>query len=272
MWTTKYVTREPREVVDEIKYYVEEFGVDNINFCDLTAIIKREWTVEFANMLKEENLDITWQLPSGTRTEVLDAEVLQLIYETGCRNITYAPESGSERMLDVIKKKVKLPRMLESLRSSRRVGMVTRVNIIIGHPEEEWRDTRKSLAFLIRAALIGCEDAAVMIFAPYPGSADFQRLLAQGTIEMSEDSYYLALARSGLSSRTYNPGMTTRQLVYAQFGSLLVFYATSYLRRPWRFLNVIRSLFTGRESTQLDQLLRTKLRRAPATMTAEATS
>jgi len=271
MWTTKYVTREPREVVEEIKHYVDEFGVDNVNFCDLTAIIKRDWTIEFGNLLKKEKLDITWQLPSGTRTEVLDAEVLQLIYDTGCRNITYAPESGSERMLKVIKKMVKLPRMLESLRNSRKVGMVTRVNIIIGHPEENWSDTRKSLIFLLKAALVGCEDAAVMIFAPYPGSADFQRLLAEGAVEMSEDYYYLALARSGLSSQTYNPGMTTRQLVFTQFGLLLAFYATAYLRRPWRFLNVIRSFFSGRETTQLDQLLRTKLRTAPATITAEAT-
>ena len=267
MWTTKYVTRDPRQVVDEIKAYVEQYDVDNVNFCDLTAIIKREWTIEFANLLKREKLDITWQLPTGTRTEVLDEEVLQLIYDTGCRNITYAPESGSERMLKTIKKIVKLPRMLESLRNARQVGMVTRVNIIIGHPLEAWSDTRKSLKFLFKSALIGCEDAAVMIFAPYPGSADFRRLLADGKVEMSEDYYYLALARSGLSSRTYNPGMTTTQLVYAQWGMLLAFYATSYLRRPWRFLNVARSLFTGRETTQLDQLLRTKLRASPSAAT-----
>lgn len=98
-----------------------------------------------------------------------------------------------------------------------------------------------------------------MIFAPYPGSADFDRLLKENKLEMSEDYYYLALTRSGRSSRTYNPRMTTKQLLFAQYGMLLAFYATSYLRRPWRFINVVRALFTGQETTQLDQLLRTKL-------------
>ncbi len=42
MWTTRYVLRTPRDVVDEIKAYVERYRVDNVNFCDLTAIIQRQ--------------------------------------------------------------------------------------------------------------------------------------------------------------------------------------------------------------------------------------
>lgn len=276
MWTTKYVTRTPREVVDEIKSYVARYGVNNVNFCDLTAIIKKEWIVEFCQLLAAEELDLTWQLPTGTRTEALDEEVLRLLHATGCRNITYAPESGSERMLKVIKKKVLLPRMLDCLRAARRAKIVTRVNIIIGHPEEQWADTRLSLKFLVKAALAGCQDAAVMIFAPYPGSADFKGLMDRGAVQMGEDYYFLALARSGLSSKTYNPRMTTKQLLLAQYGLLLAFYATAYLSRPWRFFGVLKSLFTGKESTQLDQLLRTKWQQftkkkvAPESRTAAA--
>jgi len=260
MWTTKYFTRDPADVVDEIKSYVDRYAINNVNFCDLTAIVKKQWIIEFCDLLEREQLDLTWQLPTGTRTEALDEEVLGRLYATGCRNITYAPESGSKRMLQIIKKKVLLPRMLECVRAARRTGIVTRVNIIIGHPKERWRDTRRSLAFLFRAALAGCQDAAVMIFAPYPGSADFEELRSEGKIEISEDFYYLALARSGLSSRTYSKALGTRQLIFAQYLLLMVFYATAYLSRPWRILGVLRSLFTGRETTQLDQLLRTKYR------------
>ncbi len=259
MWTTKYVTRDPREVVDEIKDYIARYRIDNVNFCDLTAIVRRDWIVEFCGLLKAEVPDLTWQLPTGTRTEVLDEEVVALLYDTGCRNITYAPENGSERMLKVIRKNVLLPRMLGSLRAAHKAGLVTRVNIIIGHPKEEWSDIRKSWKFLVKAAWTGCDDAAVMIFAPYPGSADFRELLAAGKVSMDEDYHYLALARSGFSSKTYNPVMSTKQLIITQYILLLAFYGTAYLSRPWRFVHVVRSLFTGKEATQLDQLLRTKL-------------
>ena len=261
MWTTRYVTRDPQDVVDEMRLYVKKYGIDNVNFCDLAAIIKRDWILEFTAKLKKEKWNVNWQLPTGTRSETLDEEVLRGVYETGCRNITYAPESGSERMLDLIKKKINMPQMLDSLRAARRQGLVTRVNIIIGHPKEKRSDTWKSLRLLIRCAFAGCDDAAVMIFAPYPGSADTDELVQAGKVEIAGDYYYLALARSGWSSRTYNPFMGTTELIIVQFFMLSVFYAFAYILHPSRIFDVFKSIFTGNEKTQLDQLIRTKMAR-----------
>src|SRR5262249_38566659 len=69
----------------------------------LTAIIKRDWILAFCRELERRGLDITYQLPTGTRSEVLDEEVLAALYRTGCRNICYAPESGSPETLARIK-------------------------------------------------------------------------------------------------------------------------------------------------------------------------
>ena len=260
MWTTRYMTREPQEVVDEMKFYVAQYGIENVNFVDLTAIIKKEWIVEFCHILERENLGITWQLPVGTRSEALDEEVLPLLYATGCRNITYAPESGSIRMLDAIKKRVKLPRLLESLRAAVRSGLVTNVNIIIGHPQELRRDLWKSFGLLLRAALIGCQSSSVMIYAPYPGSADFEDLLRRGEVEVSGDYYYLALKRTGFSSTTYNPRMGTSELIVMRNLMLLSYYTMAYVTRPGRILRLLTSLLTGKEETMMDQFLRTKRR------------
>ena len=259
MWTTRYLVRTPRDVVDEMKTYQERYQINNVNFCDLTAIIQREWTVEFCNILIREKLGVSWQLPSGTRSEVLDGEVLKLMYQAGCRNITYAPESGSERMLQIIKKKVKLPKMLDSLKAAEREGLRTRVSIIIGHPEERRRDAWQSLKLLVKTALIGCHDASPMVFAPYPGSADFVNLVATGQLIISEDYYFIALSRGGRSSCTYNPVMSKRELSFIQLAMLLVFYSLAYSLRPWRFVNLVRSLFTGREENIVQQTVRTKI-------------
>ena len=99
-----------------------------------------------------------------------------------------------------------------------------------------------------------------MIFAPYPGSPDFNKLMASGKVEITDDYYYLALTRSGRSSRTYNPRMRTGELILWQFGMLLAFYTVAYLTRPWRFLDLVHSLLTAREETLLDQVVRIKLR------------
>jgi len=259
MWTTRYVLRTPRDVVEEIKAYVERYGVNNINFCDLTAIIQREWTIEFSQLLIKENLGICWQLPSGTRSEALDEEVLRLMYESGCRNLTYAPESGSERMLNVIKKRVKVPRLLRSMRAAERVGLRTRVNIIVGHPEERRGDVPASFKLLIKAAALGCHDTSVMIFAPYPGSEDFNRLLEAGKVDLTEDYYYVALSRTGRSKSTYNTHMGRRELFLIQLAMLVTFYSVAYALRPWRLWRVVRALLTGAEENIVDQTIRTKV-------------
>ncbi|WP_421118020.1 B12-binding domain-containing radical SAM protein [Aquihabitans daechungensis] len=261
MWTTRYVVREPEDIADEIERYVDHFGVKNVNFHDLTAITKRKWTLRFCDALEERNLDLVWQLPVGTRSEALDAEVLQRLWDTGCRNITYAPESGSERMLEIFKKKVDLDHMLESLGEAHRIGLRTRVNIIVGHPDETWPDMWKSLKFLVRAAWRGCDDASVIMFCAYPGSADFERLYESGEFELDEIAMYVGLSRTSSSShRSYNPRMNSRQMRRGQFTLLTTFYALTLVRRPRRVIEHIVSVLGGRETTTLDQFLRIKWR------------
>lgn len=258
MWTTRYVVRDPDDVADEIADHVDRHDVRNINFCDLTAITKRRWTLDFCDALEARGLDITWQLPVGTRAEALDEEVLRRLYETGCRNITYAPESGSEHMLQVYDKKVKLPHILESLGHAHRIGLKTHVNIILGHPAETRTDVLRSTQFLLKAAWAGCDDAAVILFCPYPGSADFDDLLAAGRLEVDERTCYTGLTRSSSEAVSFNDRFSATALRILQLAMLATFYAAAIALHPRRLVALVRSRFGGDETTYLDQMLRTR--------------
>jgi anaerobic magnesium-protoporphyrin IX monomethyl ester cyclase len=258
MWTTRYVVREPSDVVDEIEDHVRRRGVTNINFCDLTAITKRQWTLRFCDELESRRLGITWQLPVGTRAEALDAEVLGRLHATGCRNITYAPESGSDRMLEVYDKRVDLEHILTSLRAAHEVGLRTHVNIIVGHPQERWSDVARSMHFLLRAVLAGCDDAAVILFCPYPGSADFDELLERGQLEVDESTCYIGLARASSAASSFNPRMPARVQRVLQLAMLATFYGCAVLRRPTRLWGMVSARFTGVETTYFDQMMRTR--------------
>lgn len=277
MWTTRYVVRDPEDVADEIHDYVRRYGVTNVNFADLTAITKRKWTLQFCDALERRTPGLIWQLPVGTRAEALDREVLQRLHDTGCRNVTYAPEAGGKRMLEVYDKRVNLDKLLDSLREAKKVGLVTKINIIVGHPEERWSDWWKSYWFMMRAARAGANDAAVMMFGPYPGSADFKSLVDDGTLQIDETYHYTALSWSSGAHESYNPRMSARQLRLAQMVMLCTFYGLANLLRPRRVARWIRAWFTGEENTQLDALLRSKRepkerRAAPAPQVATASS
>jgi radical SAM superfamily enzyme YgiQ (UPF0313 family) len=261
MWTTKYVVREPEDVVDEIVEYVERFGIQNVNFVDLTAATNRKWTLGLCDALEARAPGVSWQLPVGTRIEAIDREVLQRLWDTNCRNVTFAPESGSERLLAIMDKRVKLDRVLEAVADGNHIGIRTMINILIGHPEERWSDLWRSVGFLLRAAWAGCSDIAVMMFCPYPGSADFDALVASGRHVIDEPAYYVGLSRGSSQHRSWNDHISAHQLRLMQLFMISVFYLASWLRRPWRAVAFLRAQLGGREDTYLDQMVRTKRKR-----------
>ncbi len=264
MWTTRYVVREPDDVAAEIAGLVREHGISNVNFCDLTAITKAKWTLRFCDALEAEGLDISWQLPTGTRAEALNAEVLQRLADTGCRNVTYAPESGSARLLEIMQKRLKLPAILESIRHARRIGIVSRIWIITGHPEERWRDVLLTFKFLAQAAWAGCDDAGVHNYCVYPGSSDFKNFVEQGAITIDDEFYYSELVRNRWHLPSYNPRMSSGLIRVIIKLQLLFFYAIAVTRRPRRLYEIIRAQITGKSETYVDQILRSEAPWAPS--------
>ena len=122
MWTTRYVTRDPKLVADEIELYARKYRVKNVDFQDLTAVVKRPWVVAFCHEMIKRNLGVTWQMPSGTRSEVFDEEVADLLYKAGCRVLAFAPESGSPYILERIKKRVDLAKLVSACKVALRRG------------------------------------------------------------------------------------------------------------------------------------------------------
>jgi radical SAM superfamily enzyme YgiQ (UPF0313 family) len=122
------------DVLDEWRLYIDRYGATHFDSCDLTGIVKRSWIVEFTKLLIDADLGVTWGMPSGTRSEVLDDETLPLLKRSGCQDITYAPESGSPHILEAMDKRISKTEMLESMRRCHAAGIVTKANIILGHP------------------------------------------------------------------------------------------------------------------------------------------
>lgn len=263
MWTTRYTTRSPAKVVDEIAEFVHRYRAENIDFYDLTAIIERDWILEFCRELDARQLRITWQLPSGTRSEALDAETLRAMYASGCRNVSYAPESGSPRTLRAIKKKVKLDRLEASMRAAVRAGLNVKANILIGFPDEGVADVRATLRFVLRMARIGVHDASVWTFSPYPGSELFDDLRAAGKLPRLDDDYYAALlSYSDVSGATsYAAALDSKRLQRYRLAGLLLFYGASYLTHPVRPLRSLYNIATRRYESRMEMSFGNLVRR-----------
>ena len=116
MYGRRYYLRQIDDLIKQIKYYIKKYKITGLQFYDLTAIIRKDWVIDFCKALKDNDIDLEWSLPSGTRSEALDLEALKALSGARLKYLVYAPESGSSRTLAEIKKKIKLEKMEESIK------------------------------------------------------------------------------------------------------------------------------------------------------------
>ena len=257
MWTTRWYARDPEQVLDEIQAYQDRYGATNFDFYDLTAIVERRWIVQFTNRILERGMTFTWQLPSGTRSEAIDNEVSRLLYASGCRNMSYAPESGSPEVLKRIKKVVKLDRLEASAVGAVDAGLNVKLNIIMGLPDESPRELGETVRFLARMGGSGVHDVSISLFFPYPGSELYRELRESGRIPELSDEYFLGLAayKDYAQSISYTDSVTPWVLNLFRLLGILAFYGTQYAMRPWRMARLLQNLLQHRQESRLDKSL-----------------
>lgn len=251
MWTQRWIPRSPKLIVDEMELYVRKYNVTNFDFQDLTAMIKRSWIVDFTHELISRNLNVTWQLPSGTRAEVFDEEVARRLYDAGLRALAFAPESGSERMLKLVKKEVDLKHMVSAMRAAIDAGLKLSCFIVIGFPGETRQSLHETLTLLRKIAWMGVHDVAVTKFVPYPGSQLFRELQAAGRLKLDDEFFIMPMDFYTSRAPSYSDDVSTRYLFLIMWWMFLNFYGVSVARRPWRLLQALWGGLTGHEETRL---------------------
>jgi radical SAM superfamily enzyme YgiQ (UPF0313 family) len=251
MWTQRWIARNPKLLVDEMERYVQAYRVQNFDFQDLTAIVKRQWIVDFCRELIDRDLRVTWQMPSGTRAEVFDETVADLLYRSGCRALAFAPESGSSQILKQVKKQVDLGHMLTAMRTAVRRGLKLSCFIVIGFPDETPATLRQTLRLVRTMARLGVHDVAVSKFVPYPGSELFRRLQHQGKIQLDDEFFVSPMDFYTARAPSYADAVSTRRLYWTMLWMFVNFYVISFGLRPLRVARALAAaILTGREETR----------------------
>ena len=258
MWTQRWIARDPKKVVDEMELYMQRYGVTDFQFEDLTAIVKKEWTLEFCQEILKRRLQITWQLPSGTRSEAINAEVALMMKTAGCHEFCYAPESGCPETLKIIKKKVSLERLFESAKVAMKTGINVGCFFIIGFPSEGWLNILRTYKAIAKCAILGFSTINVNAFSPQPNTELYNELMGREKIKL-DDRYFYSLFTfqdQGRWQTSYNDRFQNWQLsLLVKFGMFL-FFSLSFLCRPWRLVQVFVDPFTSKSKSKLGKYLR----------------
>ncbi|MHC5063763.1 MAG: B12-binding domain-containing radical SAM protein [Planctomycetota bacterium] len=258
MWTTRWYARDPKDVADEIQHYVETYGANNFPFQDLTAILKRNWVVEFTKEILDRKLDVTWQLPAGTRSEIIDEEVASLLVASGCKSLNFAPESGSERTRKHMKKMLTDEKLFRATRAAVKSGLNIGVFLVLGYPTDEKEDMQATVRMIRRLARAGVDDVSAGFFFPLPNTEIYRELEAEGKVELTDDFLKLPIYvhnKYMTDARNYCRVLTAKQMTRWKYWIVANFYFNCFLFHPGKLFRIFWNFLRGRETSKMESFL-----------------
>ena len=185
-WGKTYRTRSPENVIAEVEWLVSRYGVRELKFHDDNLTADRKRARRLFEMMTGFSPRLHWNTPNGIAVWTLDDELLGLMRESGCFELTLAIESGDpEVMARLIRKPLKLEKAEEVNRLCRKHGIYRTAYFIIGFPGETRRQIQNTLEFSRKLKLDLC---IIFIYNPLPGSELYDECLKRGYI--SEDSFF----------------------------------------------------------------------------------
>jgi anaerobic magnesium-protoporphyrin IX monomethyl ester cyclase len=155
----------PNQVVEEVDLLYHKWGVRGIKFVDIEFCISKNHVTEICNLLLARNYkDLHWR--AVTRVTSLDADLLELMYEAGCRSIYYGVESGDEKILRSMGKDITLDQVRETLDLTWKAGIKPEASFLLGVHGDNEETIERTIRF---ACELNPFLATFHSFMPYPG-------------------------------------------------------------------------------------------------------
>lgn len=205
----KYRKRSPENIVAEIEMLMAEYGARYFHFVDDNFVTYRKNVFTFCDIIKKKGLDIYWGC-SG-RINSMDEDLILAMKDAGCTFITYGIESGSQRMLDAMKKNVKVEDVKRVLRLTMKHIGEPSCTFIVGTPGETRETIQETIDF--------CRDVqltpeAIFFMTPYPGTELYDIALKRGVLSMeTEEEFVLSLGEQGEDLRVNFSTLPDQELI-----------------------------------------------------------
>ena len=216
-------------VLDEIELLVRRHGIREIHIEDDNFTARRKYALEFCEGVSRRFPGLTWCCPNGVRLDTLDAELLAAMRRSGCYSLSVGIESGCDKVLEAIQKRINTDQVREKVELIHRMGLKTTGFFVIGLPEESAEQIRQTARF---ARSLPLDHAQFSVFLPLPGTAYF-------------DSYVQKVGFEAVPWKNFyttDPVQWPGGIPVARLGQLQRRAFSSFYFRPRVFLNILREL------------------------------
>lgn len=138
IWGKQYTFFGADRIIAEIEYLIENYSARGIYFREDNFTLNLARTEEFCRELIKKKIRIYWACE--TRVDNLSDNLIKLMAKAGCRAFYLGVESGSQKILNILNKKINLKQVEDAIRWSKRYGIRTYCSLIMGVPGETFKD------------------------------------------------------------------------------------------------------------------------------------
>lgn len=156
--------KSPARMIADIVSIKNEYGLSYFSLVHDMYTIDRKKVLAFCDAIRASGEKFTWGC--SARTDCIDEDLLGQMAAAGCTGIFFGIETGSQRLQDVINKKLDLSEALQHIQCADRNGIQTTVALIAGFPEETRDDLRDTIHFFIDALRFDHAEPQCSLLAP----------------------------------------------------------------------------------------------------------
>ena len=144
-----YRRRPAQQVASEMKMLKDKYNPDAIWFVDDVFTISHKWLTAFHEEVVKQNAQIRFECI--TRAERLNDEILRLLKEAGCFRIWIGAESGSQKIIDLMDRRVDVGHVKKMIQDTNALGIETGTFVMVGYPGEDEADISQTIQYLKEA-------------------------------------------------------------------------------------------------------------------------
>lgn len=163
--------RSPKNVVDEIELLITHYKPDQLWFADDVFTIHHKWFHEFYDEMQRRGLKIPFECIS--RADRLNEDILRKMAAIGAYRIWYGSESGSQKILDAMDRRVSVEQIRTITKIAQRYGIEAGLFVMLGYPGEEIRDIDATIEHLKQT---GADTFLTTVAYPIKGTAFYDQV------------------------------------------------------------------------------------------------
>ncbi len=192
-----------KNIVDEIEFLNQNFGVKGIYFFDDILNLPQERAISICDEIIKRGLNkkLYFQAMLRGNKSLISEELFRKLKKANFNRISFGVESGSQKVLDAMNKHITIQELERAIKLSIKSGIDTRAFFMIGNWDEDFTDILKTVRFILKMGI----SPGLSIATPLPGTEFYNKLKSNGylkEVDWSKATTKIALNKTNKMSKT----------------------------------------------------------------------